>query len=102
MREASSRAPRSNWLLRNVCSITTHGFLFFAQRVQDFIGGDGSRIDAHADGVENRIRNRGNRRGERAFAGLLRAEGAFRIDTLDDDRLDLGIFLGGWNAIFEQ
>ena len=41
----------------------------------------------HADGVVDRIRNRRDSGSERTLAALLRAERAFRIDTLDDDRL---------------
>ena len=42
---------------------------------------------AHSDRILNRIRDRGNRRGQRTFARFFRAKRAFGIDALHNDRI---------------
>src|SRR3989442_6521979 len=59
-----------------------------AERVEDLLRGDRRLVEAHADRVVHRVRDRGNDRVERSLARLLRTERSLRVDRLDDDRLE--------------
>src|SRR5882762_3541747 len=60
------------------------------ERSQDPLRGERRFVQPDSHRIVNGIRNGRNGRGERAFAALLRAEWSLGIDTLHDDRLDLG------------
>src|SRR5438094_3902516 len=59
-----------------------------AERVEDLLRCDGRLVEAHADRVVHRVRDRGDDRVERSLARLLRTERPLRVDRLHDDRLE--------------
>src|SRR5256712_854615 len=73
-----------------------------AERVEDLLRCDGRLVEAHADRVVHRVRDRGDDRVERSLARLLRAEGSFRVDRLHDDRFERGRVERGRQLVVEE
>src|SRR2546427_4675599 len=63
-------------------------FAFLLQRLENLVRHNGKLIDAHADGVVNRVRHRRHDRQQRALPGFLRAERAVGIRILDQHGVD--------------
>ena len=60
------------------------------ESAQNLVRRDRNFMDAHADGVVDGVRHRGNDRQERTLAGFFGAVGSFRIVGLNQNRFDLG------------
>src|ERR1700682_848186 len=73
-----------------------------AERVEDLVGCARRLIDAHADGVVHRVRDRRDDRVERTFAGLFRPEWTLAVVGLDDDRLELRRVERGRQLVIEK
>ena len=63
--------------------------IFRAEHGQHALRSEWRFAEAHTQRVINRVRHRGNGRGERAFTGFFRPKRPLGINALDDDRFNL-------------
>ena len=107
----SSVVGRSSWnsgsasitCLRSVCrGAFAGGAAALLDRLEHAVGRHRQVVEPDADGVGDRVGERRQEGGERAFARLLRAERAMRVVALDDADLDRRRVLDGRHAVVEH